>query len=217
VDILWFLRRRLSFAISLYDDASAPFLEKMRKIEAGEEPFADTRDPFYQDVSEPAFLEEFLEANNAVEVLGHWCLLMIHASLQAYLREYVVLAYRVTRDSSEVSKMLNGTGGRNWFDKYRLLFLTAFGIDWQKGPTKLTDIEQINLTRDDLIHNVDVATTLAYRTRGHANRFPDSLFTDDIWEQMGIGSKIKLGRDQLRKAQQIVDEFCNWLDQQRPY
>lgn len=215
MDILWFLRRRLLSAITIYDEASAPFIEKMRKIEANEEPFADNRDPFYQDVTEPAFLEEFLAANEAVEVLGHWCLLMIHASLQAYLREYVALASRLHRDSPDISKMLNGTGGRNWFEKYRLLFNGAFRIDWEKGPTKLTDIEQINLTRDDLIHNVDVATNLVYRTKAHSDRFPASLFTDEIWEQLGIGSKIKIGRDQLTKARQIVDEFCAWLDAQR--
>ncbi len=212
MDILWFLSQRLNFASILYDEASAPFREKMRKIETEEEPFVDTREPFYQDVSEPAFLEEFLEANRAIEILGYSCLLIIHASLQVFLKELVTERLHMKGDSGDISTKLKATGGKNWFDSYRLLFLKELGVDWNTGPTKLTDIEQINLTRDDLIHNIDVATTTVYRTKNHSNRFPNGLFIDDIWENMGIGSKIKIGREQLTKAQEIVDEFCTWLE-----
>ena len=211
MDALWFLRQRLIFTNNLYDEAAAPFSEKMRRIEAGEEPFVDNRDPFYQDVSEPAFLEVFLEANKAVEALGYFCLLMIHTSLQTYLRDHAAELLRY-RGGGDLSAKLRATGGGSWFERYRLLFLNEFGIDWSQGPTKLTEIEQINLTRDDLIHNVDVTTTTVYRTKNHSDRFPTGLFTDEVWENLGIGSKIKIGREELTKAQQIVDEFCSWLD-----
>jgi hypothetical protein len=212
MDALWFLRRRLIFTRNLYDEAAAPFCEKMRRIEAGEEPFVDNRDPFYQDVSEPAFLEEFLNANKAVEALGYFCLLTIYASLQTYLRERAAELLRYRIGSDDLSAKLRATGAGNWFERYRLLFLNEFGLDWSQGPTKLTEIEQINLTRDDLIHNVDVTTTTVYRTKNHSDRFPTGLFTDEMWGNLGIGSKIKIGCDELTKAQQIVDEFCSWLD-----
>src|ERR1700736_6332935 len=87
MDFLWFLRRRLGFVSDLYDTATAPFAETMRKIEAGEEPYLDLRNP--EDVSEPAFLDEGLAASDSVDVIGYWCLCTVHASFKAYLEEYV--------------------------------------------------------------------------------------------------------------------------------
>lgn len=93
-----------------------------------------------------------------------------------------------------------------------MFFQRHLGIDWHEGPIKVEDLEQINLTRDDLIHNVEVTTTYVYRTAKHAERFPKSLFSDGIWEGLGLGSKIKVGRDELTTGLQIVENFCAWLD-----
>jgi len=216
MDILWFFHRRLRLIYMMYDDGTAPFRETMRKIEAHEEPFVDTRDPEHQDVSEPAFLEEFLETSEVVELLGNWCLLMTHATLQAFLREYVAeIARAYGHNPKEVRARLEAIKAKNWFERYRLFFLQELGIDWQTSPVKLTDLEQINLTRDDLVHNVEVTTTYVYRDKKHAERFPESLFTDELWEGLAIGSKIKVGRDELTHALQIVDTFCMWLEEQR--
>jgi hypothetical protein len=216
MDILWFFHRRLQLVSTLYDDATAPFRETMRKIEDGEEPFVDRRDPESQDVTEPAFLQEFLETSEAVELIGNWCLIMVHASLQAFLKEYVAeLARTHGHNVAEVRSSLDAIRAKNWFERYRLFFLQQLGIDWENSPVKLTDLEQINLTRDDLIHNVEVTTTYVYRAKKHAERFPKSLFTDEMWEALGIGSKIKVGRDELTRALQIVDTFCMWLEDLR--
>lgn len=216
MDVLWFLRRRLEFTSHLYDVSSAPFRETMQKIEAGEEPFVDRRNPEYDDVSEPRFLEEFLAASEAVEVIGHRCLMMVFASLQAFLREQVShMAEAFGRDRKGVRVRLDAVKAKHWFERYRKFYLEEFGIDWSKGPVKLDDLEQINLTRDDLVHNVDVTSPYVYRTEKHAARFPKSLFTDELWEGLAIGSKIKVGRDELTKALEIVDSFCAWLEEHR--
>src|SRR5208337_2606681 len=185
MDILWFLQRRLRFISDLYDTAIAPFQETMRKIEAGEEPFIDGRDPEY--ASEPAFLNEYLEAHDSVEVLGQWCLCMVHASLKAFLEEYVAEMARDYRSSlHDLSTRLGAKKGKSGFERYRLLFLEDLYIDWAKGPVKLAELEQINLTRDDLIHNVDVTTNAVYKNDKHAERHPEGLFTDEMWANMGM-------------------------------
>jgi len=213
MDILWFLRRRLEFISRLYDTATAQPRETLRKIEAEEEPYVDNRNPDFQDVSEPAFLEEALDAIEAIEVVGHWCLMTVYASLQGFLREYVAeMARTYGHDVEGIRAQLNATKAKNWFERYRLFFQRDLDIDWREGPIKVEDLEQINLTRDDLMHNADVTTTYVYRTAKHAERFPKSLFSDEIWEGLGIGSKIKVGRDELTTALQIVENFCAWLD-----
>ncbi len=56
MDLRWFLRHRLEFINKLYDQTTLSFQETVRKINAGEEPFVDTRNPEYDDVIEPMFL-----------------------------------------------------------------------------------------------------------------------------------------------------------------
>ena len=70
---------------------------------------------------------------------------------------------------------------RNWFERYHLFFRLEFGIDWESSPVRITDLEQTNLTRDDLVHNVDVTITYIYRAKSHAERFPQSVFADEMW------------------------------------
>lgn len=58
MDVDFFLKERTAFIKHYFDEASAPFIETMRKIEAEEPPF----EPPYFDpetmTEEPAFLEE---------------------------------------------------------------------------------------------------------------------------------------------------------------
>lgn len=43
--------------------------------------------------------------------------------------------------------------GQSWFGRYRLLFLEDLLIDWNDGPVPPLQLEQLNLTRNDLIHS----------------------------------------------------------------
>jgi len=74
----------------------------------------------------------------------------------------------------------------------------------------------MNLTRDDLIHNVDVTTTHAvYQTKKHAERYPDGVFVDKTYATLGIGGRIRIRRAELTRAMESVDGFCRWLEEIR--
>jgi hypothetical protein len=218
MDILWFLKQRLEFIDRLYNDSTASFREKMRKIEAGERPYEDQRHPEYDNVSEPPFQDEWQDANEAVDVVGYWCLNMVQASLKAFLEEYVNDMASYYQPLSAAKAELANTKARSWFERYRLLFLNYFRIDWELGPVNIKDLEQINLTRDDLTHNINVTTHTVYQTEKHAKRFPKGMFTDtanadEVWMKLfGLGGKITVGRDQLTQALGLVYGFANWLD-----
>ena len=85
MDVLYFFVDRTRFIRYFYDNAAAPFRETMRKIEAGEAPFGN---PPYQEDGEPRYLSEWVEATEAVEVLGRSCLSMLSASLNLYFRTW---------------------------------------------------------------------------------------------------------------------------------
>jgi len=127
----------LTFIRSLYEATTSAYREKIRKIEAGEPPYVDERNPEFDDVSEPLFLEEGLEAGESVEVIGHWCLCMVHASSKAYLGAALAEMQRDFRGLDDLQVRLASMKAKNWFERYRLLFGEYLGIDWRQGPVDL--------------------------------------------------------------------------------
>jgi hypothetical protein len=211
MDLLHFLKTRLKFIEQLYDGAVSPFAETKRKIEEHDPPYVDNRDPEY--VSEPAFLEEWQLADDSVIVVGHWCLCMVQAAFKAYLEECIGPHGGYWWNSERLRAELAKKQGGSWFGRYRLLFLEDLGVDWSTGPVSLDELEQLNLTRDDLNHNTDIMSMWIERSEKHAERYPVGLFTDDMWAQAGLGiERVKVDKEKLLLAVQFVERFCTWLD-----
>ena len=210
MDLLHFLIRRLELIKGLYESAIVPFEEMKRKIEAGEEPYVFTGDPEHWD-GEPPFLEEWQDADESVMVIGHWCLCMVQSSLNTYLRDLIGPSGCLHWNPEALAQLRGTKKGKSWFERYRLLFLEDLGIDWAKGPVALTDLEQLNLTRDDLIHNVDMMSFSVARDEKHAARFPSGLFTDELWRGLNI-ERLRIDKKQLAHACALVRDFCAWLD-----
>ena len=51
MDVHYFFNRRIAFIRQFYENAITPFVERIRKIEAGEEPF----EPPYSENGEPHY------------------------------------------------------------------------------------------------------------------------------------------------------------------
>jgi hypothetical protein len=54
------------------------------------------------------------------------------------------------------------------------------------------------------------------RTKQHAERFPDGLFTDELWtrddlKMFGIDT-LKVDKGKLSLAIKLTEEFCEWLE-----
>jgi hypothetical protein len=211
MDLLYFLETRLRFVEQLYDSTLAPFEETKRKIDKGEAPYVDKRDPEYAE--EPAFLEEWQQADDSVVVIGHWCLCMVQASLAAYLQECIGPRGSYWWDPEQLSAELGKKKQkeRSWFQCYQLLFLEDLGIDWNKGPISVTELEQLNLTRNDIVHNMDVFSTSVARVERHAKLYPTGLFTDKLGSGLGM-ERIKVDKTKLQQAISLVHGFCTWLD-----
>jgi hypothetical protein len=210
MDLLYFLDARLRFIEQLYDSAVRPFEETQRMIREQEPPYVDRRDP-EGGYDEPPFLREYQEASDSVLVLGHWCLCMVQATLQAYLRECVGTRGSVGWNANRLQQELAKKKGGNWFGRYRLLFLEDLGIDWNEGPIALADLEQLNLTRDDLIHNMEMFSANVERCGDHVERFPKGLFADDLWMGLGL-DRVNVDKAGLQLATRLVRDFCAWLD-----
>ena len=84
MDINFFLRERTKFIRQFYDAASFPFLERRRKIEAEEDPFV----PPYSEDGEPPFLEEWVEADDSLQVLGYACINLLAAGFHLFFKTW---------------------------------------------------------------------------------------------------------------------------------
>jgi len=78
MDVLYFLKERTRLIREYYEHAARPFNEIIRKIEAEEEPYI----PPYSEDPEPAFLSEWIEADELLDVTGRCCISMLSASLR---------------------------------------------------------------------------------------------------------------------------------------
>ena len=87
MDLLYFVDERLKFIRDCCPSTVAAFQETMRKIEAEEPPYVDTRNPEYAE--EAAFLEEWENADAAVNIAGATCLELLQSTFHSYLHEYM--------------------------------------------------------------------------------------------------------------------------------
>ena len=85
MEVLYFLKERTKFIGRFYEAAGEPFRTTIDKIEAKEAPFDEPR---CSEDGEPAFMEEWLEASMALEMLGRTCISMLSASLQLYFKTW---------------------------------------------------------------------------------------------------------------------------------
>ncbi len=85
MDVLFFLQIRTEFIRDFYVEACFPFTERKRKIAHKEDPFI----PPYSEEGEPPFLDEWMRADESLEVLGQMCISMLSNTLHLYIKESI--------------------------------------------------------------------------------------------------------------------------------
>jgi len=142
MDVRYFLSRRLDFIRQFYEMSSAPFIERKRLIEAEEEPFV----PPYSEDPEPAYLEEWLEAEESLQVLGRTCISMLAAVFHLYFKTWE------RQIGVPVDASLKGDFKNGWFNGYKAYFARHFRIRFEDGPFRLGVLEEIVLVRNRAQH-----------------------------------------------------------------
>jgi hypothetical protein len=224
MDILFFLKIRTKFIRAFYEDACFKFLERKLKIKAGEHPFEA---PYSED-GDPPFLDEWLEADESIDVLGQMCISMLSSSLKLYFEESInELLGRYSNESlAEVGVRLpedsKGAFKGGWINCYRAYFREQFGIDWTKSQTNLGLLEEIVLARNRAQHPEYITTLRIKQSDGDAKKYPRSFFADEIEMRLLGGDqdqdewvhplRLNVTREKLLAAVDEVDRFCSWLD-----
>mgnify|MGYP001033864192 CR=1 FL=1 len=205
MDLLYFLRERVDFIRYFYGATVPVFDETKRKIDEGEDPFADWPLGEYSDA--PAFAEEWGRADFATNVVGLACLGMLQTVFQSFLKEHLT-EMGGAELLNEVSKMKKG----NLFANYREFFNEKWGIDWASSGANLVLIEQMILARNDFNHNFDIFGTFVYLTESHSNKHPDTAFRDPAWPASDVfPSALRVEAAVLDSVIDAVDTLCEYL------
>jgi hypothetical protein len=216
MDYLYFLRDRTRFIRAFYDEAAAGFIERKRKIEAGEEPFA----PSYSfEADEPAFLDEWCEADESLDVLGQMCISFLAGSLQLYLKE--ALADRRVVPSEDTKAAFK----QGWINGYRAVFRGQLGIDWTTGPSNLAILEEMVLARHRAQHPESITTLRVAQSAKDAIKYPRGFFADEF--ELAAATRrdppltddvrplrLNVTREKLCTAIDEVERLCDWLNGQ---
>ena len=211
MDLAHFLNQRLDFVEYFHATTTASYEEVLRKIEAGEPPYVDERNPEYAD--EPPFLDEWQRADAAMTITGAACLDLLQSTFHAYLDEYMEQI-----GNKHVIPQLKTLGQKGWFGNYRAFFEKYLEIQWEASGADLNLLEQVILARNDFTHNTDLLSLNSFQTAFHSEKYPDSAFADSRWKNMSFRrdrTPLIVPSETLKRSIQELRKLCDYLDHER--
>lgn len=215
MDVLYFLKQRTSFIRTLYGGAVASFEDQIRRIETEEEPFV----PRYSGDDESPFLDEWIEADECRDVIGHACLSLLAASLRLFLDTW---DEELNMNCSTRNK--KNFAERGWINGYRSCFREMLNIQWENSPCDLRFLKGLVLARNRIQHPESIHTVRTKYSRHDFAKLGRRLFftgssetilPDEVDEgefTWLLAPNIKVTREALMLAADEVDTFCTWLD-----
>ena len=203
------LRSKLDFIRWFFDLTRAPFVEIMRKIEAGENPYQSSISP--EDDPEPPFVNEGMDAYYAIQLQGQLCLNLLQRSLLEYLDDTVKLSQRKAPSKRD-----------NWFKNYKQWFL-AEGVDWSASTASLSVIEEMTEARNRVQHGSpgDSHTLIKQQDQNYRDRFPSAQFENNfearVFRDFGPQlHSIELTKEKLQGAVEEILTFSTFIEEHLP-
>jgi hypothetical protein len=209
MDILFFLQQRTSFISNFYVTAVTPFESIIDKIQAGVEPYV----PPYSEDPEPAFMEEWVAAGTAVQVLGRTCISMLAAALKLYFTTW------------DKQLPMSGTAhplGGNLVQGYLERFSHHHGIDSTTCPANLGVLEQVVLARNRTEHPVDITSLRVDHDKRTLGKYPSPFFMHEDEAsfladpsnpgQFIFDPTLHVSRKMLFEAIAEAEKLAAWLD-----
>ena len=215
VDVLLFLEERTQFLRQFFAMAAEPFVERKRKIEQEEEPFV----PPYSEDSEPAFITEWLEADDSLHVLAYSCVSMLAGSLHLYFESWVDQSgVPVDKERHKKAFKLGKFAG------YKEHFVEQFGIDFDSCPADLNLLEEIILARNVVQHPPSIASNRTRYADSDFQKLRKPFFLDERETKLlsdhaedlprYLLPTVHVSKDQLFVAINETEKFARWFEGQ---
>lgn len=215
MDLRFFFNERLDFALQLYRTASAPYVERLRKIEVGEAPFT----PPDNEDGEPPFMPEWAEAKESIQVLSYSCVSMLSSALHLYLAAWV-------RESGiPAPNAKKGAFKKGWLIGYGAHFAKHLRIKIADCPADLQLLKEVVLARNRIEHPPEITSITTHYNQTDLKKLHHPFFVDE--QEMAFllsmgGAEIawlhpptlNVTEDKLLEAMSEAQAFVNWFDLQ---
>ena len=212
MDVLWFLKRRTTFIRSFYERASQPFLEAKQQIDNHQPPFDN---PPVDESGEPAYLDEWQDADEALEMLGQMCLSFLSTSLKLYLNDTINELTRFLGHGAKLPPVEPKPG----LEKYETWFRRV-NIDFQHAPANVALLREIVATRNLIQHPESIGFMRLHQRAADQKRFPRPFFAHPIEKAIADrqpdyeATLLWVTGDTLYGAIDVVEGFCSWLERE---
>ncbi len=213
MDILYFLKERTRLIRQYYDLAVKPFETIVSKIEAEEEPYI----PPYSEDGEPAFQNEWMEANEMIEITGRTCILMLSESLKLYFKTWEHDLYLKCGECFS-----NESGKKGFIAGYQACLTQKLGMDWSDCPADMDIIEQVVLARNRGQHHESITTIRVTHSDKDRERYSMPFFINDREAEFlqdenssswFMSPSIHISKEKLSMAIEQVESLSVWLEE----
>jgi hypothetical protein len=214
MDATHFLKERTRLIRYLYREGAGAFALTQHRIEDKAPPYDD---PPYSEDSEPAFLQDWMDAETAREVLAISCISLLSDSLKLYLETLRsrVIGFNFTRGDAEFRD--------GFLTAYKRALGNILDTDWADCPADLAVIEQVVLARNRGQHGRSLLSLDVTHDAKTLTKYPRPFFASEeecrTWIQIGgnpdsglATPSLKITSEMLSAAVENVERLAEWID-----
>ncbi|MBC7140408.1 MAG: hypothetical protein H5U17_17265 [Defluviimonas sp.] len=217
MDAAFFLFRRTGFIRRYYSVGVEAFRKIQRQIDAQECPYDEPPPSYDPEYGEPAFLEEWIEADEAAQVVGRSAVSILSDSLKLYFKALEQqLEFRLSRDGKATATK----GG--FLDAYRGAIAEVLETDWTNCPVRFDVIEQIVLARNRAQHGEHLSIMGARHDPKTFTKHRDLIFATEgelkMWVDEGadpatwLAPRLEITEEGIGAAITEVETLAAWID-----
>lgn len=218
MDAAYFLRRRTRFIRFYYQTGVEPFREMQRKISEEESPYDEWPPGFDPEYGEPAYLDEWIEADNAAQVVGRSAVSVLSDTLKLYFKALErQLHFQL---SSDGRKMASREG---FIAAYRAAIGERLAAVWSDCPVRFDVIEQVILARNRAQHGEDILILNPSHDPKTLSKHPDPIFASEgevrEWKERGgdpdswTVPRLDITPENLSAAIDETEKLATWVEE----
>lgn len=221
MDAAFFLRLRTRFIGRYYSTGVEPFREIQRKIDAEESPYDEPPTSFDPEYGEPAFLEEWGEADDAAQVVGRSAVSLLSDALKLYFKALEQqLEFRLSAEGEVIAKK------EGLLSAYKGALGELLETDWTDCPVRFGVIEQIVLARNRAQHGEHLSILGARHDPKTLTKHRDLIFASEgelrMWVDDGadpdtlLAPRLEITEENLGAAITEVEELADLIEERIP-
>lgn len=217
MDVAYFLRRRTSFIRWYYSAGVEPFRDIQRRIDHALSPYDELPSGYDPEDGKPAYLAEWIEADEAAQVVGRSAVSLLSDTLKLYFKALEAqLGFSFDKEDMARAKK------EGFVAAYKSALREVLKLDWADCPVDFDVIEQVVLARNRSQHGDDLATLWPRHDAASLSEHQDLIFASErelkMWVEEGanpdtwIAPRVDITDQSLHEAIAAVDDLADCIE-----